>query len=147
MIGRDHARARVESGGGGESWSDSDDDSSAGADSSRPREIYWPPPVTDHPFSTYQALCIWIVTKQITFAALSSTPIPSTASLEAGADASPAPTRRKTDGPASASSATSVVSLKSVYRLAHQFEIPVLKRKALAAFRSGLTVDNAAHQL
>lgn len=100
--------------------------------------------VTNHSFTTYYAVWVWITTKQIIFAPL----VPNLAD-SSSATSQTAPKRRKVDATAAATppAAPPAVSPKSVYRLAHLLELDSLRGKALEAFKASLTVANATDQL
>ncbi|GAA5873948.1 hypothetical protein JCM8547_001587 [Rhodosporidiobolus lusitaniae] len=90
--------------------------------------------VTKTAYSTYLAVVCWLQTGDIVFSPLSSSRSSSNAVLPA------------TPSTSSVSRLTPV-SPKSVYRLAHLLELPVLSSLALENFGSQLPIDNVVQEL
>lgn len=120
-------------------WSDSDDDGDpvGRPTPQEPGHRYRSINVTAHAYRTYQATWVWIVSGFITFAQLHSRH--DGHSNPEASSALPPSSELFRPPPA--------VSPKSVYRLAHFLELATLRDEALDAFKTGLTVDNVAHQL
>ncbi|BGP40943.1 hypothetical protein JCM10449v2_004908 [Rhodotorula kratochvilovae] len=95
--------------------------------------------VTKTAYSTYRAVLVFLQTRFIRFAPLSSAckPIDPTAHSS----------RREKLAAIVKSSWAVPVSPKSAYRLAHLLEVQDLQRYCLHALRKGLTVAGAAHEL
>ncbi|BGP40938.1 hypothetical protein JCM10450v2_004942 [Rhodotorula kratochvilovae] len=95
--------------------------------------------VTKTAYSTYRAVLVFLQTRFIRFAPLSSACQPNN------------PTARATRGEQLTGlfdkSPAIPVSPKSAYRLAHLLELEDLQRYCLDALRKGLSVDGAAHEL
>ncbi len=137
----------TQDGGDDPGWSDSDDE--AVAEEPKPAKAQYVISVTDHSFSTYMAVLVWIWRKEVNFAAFKSTLAiaNAAATAHAGADSAPPAKRRKPNPAAGTSGLAPVVSPKSVYRLAHKLQIGPLRLLALEELKKGLTVDNVAHEL
>ncbi|GAA6011349.1 hypothetical protein JCM11491_002753 [Sporobolomyces phaffii] len=121
------------------------DNFTTGSDSASPCKTIR---VVDTPYSTYLAVLLWISSRFIAFAPLSSTFAPDEDPFD---PASAARTARATAVVELTKKAKAglprPVSPKSVYRLAHLLEMPELAALALANFKAQLTVDGAFHEL
>lgn len=131
----------------GSTWSESDEELDASvAPPARPQTKVHTIEVTDHAFSTYHALIIWIHTGDITFGPLR--PASAAAPRSMTSDCPPPAKRAKKDATGTATPSTPpAVSPRSIYRLAHLLELGTLQADVLEAFASSLTVVNAADQL
>lgn len=137
-------------------WTDSDDEGPLGPAATQPsrppaQHALYSITVTDHSFVTYRAVWVWIITRSIKFSHFkpcSSSAVAGAASSAPDAAAPQPPAKRLKPSPATdAASASSTVSCKSVYRLAHKLELTSLMEDAVDAFEANLTVDNVAREL
>ncbi len=135
------ARATVEP-----DWIDSDEEEPPQAPL-KPQQRVHTIEITDHAFNTYHAVWIWILTKQIHFKPLNPSPALALVGTSNQFCSPPDPKRPKMTNAATSILGPPPVSPKSVFRLAHLLGLQPLTVKALGAFKSGLTVDNAARQL
>ncbi|GAA6043265.1 hypothetical protein JCM8097_008494 [Rhodosporidiobolus ruineniae] len=137
---------KVEAGGEEEHFDDSDDETDEFLFSSRPPTLEQPSEADDVPYrqititqtaySTYHAILVYLHTGFIHFAPLrSSTAEPDSrlSVLSAAYEEHP--------------SLPLPISSKSAYRLAHLLQLPELQDQCLGAYRSSLTVKNAAAEL
>ncbi|KAK4704554.1 hypothetical protein P7C70_g1659, partial [Phenoliferia sp. Uapishka_3] len=97
--------------------------------------------ISSHSYATYRAVLCWIITSHIEFAPLTST------FSDVNKDAKVARKKWISDDFVKTAHHCIAVSPKSVYRLAHFLELPVLQAVALKAIKSNLRVENILIEL